>query len=75
MNAISVGDKVAYSTVFLKSTGEHSGPIPHARGVVIDIKHHGSVSLATIKWNTPEAPEKVNTKNLVRVDKMHLEPR
>ena len=74
LNAIRVGDKVGYSAAFLKSTGEHAGPIPHARGVVTDIKKHGPVELATIKWDTPEAPEKVNTKNLVKVDRMHLEP-
>ena len=74
MNAINVGDKVAYSATFLKSTGQHTGPIPFARGVVADIKNHGGVELATVNWDTPEAPEKVHVKNLVKVDKMHLEP-
>lgn len=73
--SINVGDKVAYSTQFLKSTGEHTGPIPFARGVVKDIRKIGGVSLATVEWDTPEAPEKVNVFNLVRVDRMHLEPR
>jgi hypothetical protein len=27
----------------------------------------GQVLIATIKWDTPAAPERVNTKNLVRV--------
>jgi hypothetical protein len=41
---------------------------------VTDIKNHGGVELATVNWDTPEAPEKVHVKNLVKVDRMHLEP-
>jgi hypothetical protein len=75
LNAIKVGDKVAYSTAFLKSTGEHTGPIPFARGVVTDLKKHGKdFEIATVKWDTPEAPEQTNSRNLVKVDRMHLEP-
>jgi hypothetical protein len=75
LDAIKVGDKVAYSTAFLKSTGEHTGPIPFARGVVTDLKKYGKdFEIATVKWDTPEAPEQVNTKSLVKVDRMHLEP-
>lgn len=70
-NAINVGDKVAYSATFLKSTGQHTGPIPFARGVVDAISNYG---VAVVNWDTPEAPEKVHVKNLVKVDRMHLEP-
>lgn len=74
-DSIAVGDRVAYSTHFLKSTGEHTGPIPFARGIVKDVRKIGGIRLATVEWDTPEAPEQVNVFNLVRVDRMHLEPR
>jgi hypothetical protein len=72
---ISVGDKVAYSREFLRSTGEHTGPIPFARGVVTGIKKYsGGFAIATVDWDTDAAPESVNLGNLVKVDRMHLEP-
>lgn len=76
---IKVGDKVAYSSQFLKSTGMHTGPVPFARGVVTDIKRYGAVVIAYVDWGStlPENDndqDKVAVANLVRVDKMHLEP-
>lgn len=74
MDRVAVGDRVAYSRRFLMSTGEHTGPIPFARGVVTDIRRVGGVELAMVDWDTEEAPEQVNVANLVKVDRMHLEP-
>jgi len=42
---------------------------------VTDLKKHGKYfEIATVKWDTPEAPEQTNSRNLVKVDRMHLEP-
>ena len=37
------------------------------------MKYQAGFSIATVEWDTPEAPDTVNTQNLVKVDQMHLE--
>lgn len=64
---IKVGDRVAYSAAFLRSTGQHTGDIPHAKGTVTELKQLGEVTLAVIEWGNPDIPEKVNVKNLCHV--------
>lgn len=67
MTKIQIGDKVAYSAKFLKSTGQLTGAIPHARGTVTEVKTCGSMELATITWGNPDIPERVNVFNLARI--------
>lgn len=65
---LQVGDKVAYSVQFLKSIGMSHSDMSHGRGVITDIKSFGgSLTLATIKWNDPELPERVAVPNLAKV--------
>lgn len=64
---IQIGDKVAYSAKFLRSTGQTTGPAPFARGTVTAIKSYGSMDLAVIDWHGADMPERVNTGNLARV--------
>jgi hypothetical protein len=62
---IQVGDTVAYSKEFLRSTGQYTGDVPHARGQVTAlISLGGDVTLAEITWDTPDLPKRVNIKNL-----------
>lgn len=67
LSPIAVGDKVAYSKQFLQSTGQHTGPVPFARGTVKELKPLGETTLAKIEWDCPECPETVNVRNLSRV--------
>jgi hypothetical protein len=68
MSQISVGDTVAYSRAWLQSVGLFIGPEPHARGKIIEIKNHGKdFAIASIDWNDPDIPGRVNVMNLVRV--------
>lgn len=65
---IQVGDRVRYSTNWLRSTGCYTGDLPQARGIVKELKVLSpEVVLAVIDWGNPEIPEKVNVKNLERV--------
>ncbi len=64
---IQVGDRVAYKASFLRSTGQYTGDIPHARGIVTDIKPFGDNALATIDWKNDEIPPKVLLSNLSKV--------
>jgi hypothetical protein len=64
---IKAGDTVAYAKAWLKSTGQYTGDTPRARGVVKTIEPVGGLRLAVIAWDTPELPERVNVKNLIRV--------
>jgi hypothetical protein len=62
---IQVGDTVAYSKEFLRSTGQYTGDVPHARGQVTALISLGNdVTLAEIAWDTPDLPNRVNVRNL-----------
>ena len=63
---IKVGDTVAYSAAFLRSTGQQTGDIPFARGVVTALKQLGEITLADIDWGNPDIPARVNVKNLCK---------
>lgn len=70
---IQVGDKVGYSKTFLQSTGQYTGDVPFARGIVTALEILGAeIVLATIDWNTPELPSKVHVKNLSTVRQIAL---
>ena len=62
-----IGDKVAYSVQFLQSTGQYTGEIPAARGVITGLKNLGSTTLAEIDWGNDNIPPRVNTTNLAKV--------
>ena len=62
------GDKVAYSTQFLRSIGESHGSMARARGVVIarEVVTDGFVVIS-IDWDTPVASPRVRDTNLAKV--------
>lgn len=64
MATVVVGSKVQYAVNFLRSIGATTGDIPRAKGVVTDLTQLGGMVLATIEWDRPGIPEKVNIKNL-----------
>lgn len=64
---IAVGDKVAYKASFLRSTGQYTGSVPHARGTVTELKPLGDKILATVDWQNDEIPAKVLLSNLSKV--------
>ncbi|WP_254509547.1 hypothetical protein [Anatilimnocola floriformis] len=64
---IQVGDRVCYSQRFLQSTGQYTGDVPFARGIVTALVPLGSIMLAEIDWQNDELPARVNVANLSRV--------
>src|SRR6056297_161474 len=65
---INVGDRVAYSVQFLQSVGCQTGPIPAARGTVVDRHQISHRWLVTIDWDDPTGlPPKVMDCNLAHV--------
>lgn len=64
---IEIGDRVCYKASFLRSTGQYSDDIPHARGIVKELKPLGDKILAVIEWDKPNIPEKVLITNLSKV--------
>ena len=60
--AINVGDRVAYSRNFLRSTGQDSGWAPFARGTVISF----TARMALVRWDDRATPTTINIYNLVR---------
>lgn len=73
---IKIGDKVKYSVKWLKSTGNYTGILPHATGIVMSRdKVSVGMILATVDWGKykEEVPERVNVRNLVLVGKPELD--
>lgn len=77
---ITVGTRVAYARSFLHSTMQHTGWVPFARGVVIEVSAV-IPEIVTVMWdeNNPSGQRgprttRVNVRNLVREDRIHLEP-
>jgi hypothetical protein len=70
---ITTGTRVAFSRAFLKSIHAFTGWHPFARGEVLNIQDLGGIKLATIAWDCGTG-SCVNLKNLVRQDRIHLEP-
>ena len=67
-DSLQVGDRVAYTKAFLQSIGAYTGDMPHAKGVITDLKRLSEeTTLAEITWDRPELPSRVNVKNLCRV--------
>jgi hypothetical protein len=66
---MKIGNKVAYSVQFLRSIGEGpTSPMCHARGEITDLTNYGAnFILATVQWDNPDMPDKVNTANLALV--------
>jgi hypothetical protein len=51
-----VGDRVAYSAAWLKSTGQRTGDIPFLRGAVVSVADFGAVQLCVIAWTLNGVP-------------------
>ena len=45
-----VGAKVRYSAKFLRSTGQYTGDIPFARGVITALRPMGDATIATVDF-------------------------
>ena len=52
---------------YLRSTGQFTGDVLFARGVVESIKDLGGLRIANVNWGDPDIPSKVNVKNLSKV--------
>ena len=66
-NKLQLGDRVTYSSRFLKDTGQHTGEIPFARGTITGFTPMGSSQLANIIWDREGIPGKVLINNLSRI--------
>jgi hypothetical protein len=77
MKNLKPGDIVKYSRNWLRSAGIFTGEIPFASGRIVAIEPLGKCTdsnIATIEWSIEGLPARVLTANLIRADKLHLEP-
>jgi hypothetical protein len=67
---MKIGERVQYKAAFLRSTGQLTGALPNARGVVVALKPLGpETTLAEVLWDHDwfhEVPTRVNVANLER---------
>ena len=71
MKKIEVGSSVKYCKPFLKSIcASATDPMWRAKGEIVAINGNKDFSIATIKWNMPDIPERVNVKNLIIVGQL-----
>ena len=70
---IVVGSRVAMCRRFLQSTGQLTGEVPFARGVVEQIGPPAGerAAIATVAWNTEELPPRTLISNLAPVTDAH----
>lgn len=62
----AIGDRVAFSAAFLRSTGQFAGRYPALRGDIVALDDLGGCVLALIQWKDG-AESRVNVSNLARV--------
>ena len=68
MRTIKIGDRVAMSAAWLRSTNQYVGDMVHDRGTVRSLKEYGgSLTVATIEWDLGCSPPKVVAANLACV--------
>lgn len=71
MKLFKVGDNVAFSSKWLKSTQAHE--LGRARGEVVEVSSYsGGMLLVSVKWSDNRVT-RVLPANLVLVDRIHLE--
>ena len=63
----AIGDRVAYSVAFLKSTGQNTGDIPRLRGTVKAVQSLGAQQLVTIAWDNFRVRSEYHNDGLGRV--------
>lgn len=66
-HTIQVGDRVAYSANWLRSTGNYAGILPQLRGTVVGTEPFGAAQLCTIAWDGYRAPSQYHDDGLGRV--------
>lgn len=65
---LQVGDKVRYSSEWLRNTGQQTGEICFAIGVVTSVRNLSKEPvIATVDWNDSDLPSHINVKNLEKV--------
>lgn len=70
MRLFHVGQIVAFSSKFLKSTQAHE--LARSRGEVLEVSSSGGLVLVTVRWSDGRTTRALH-QNLVSVDRMHLE--
>lgn len=68
-----LGTRVAYSRNYLKSTGQITGSVPFLRGTVREVHEYNDFTIVHVKWDKEPEVCHINIKNLVEVDRIHLE--
>lgn len=64
---IAVGDRVAYSANFLRSTGQLTGAVPFMRGTVVRLDDWCGAVFAAVEWHGFDGEKMVNAFALARV--------
>lgn len=70
MKIPKIGDTVAFSSKWLKSTQAHD--LARDRGEVLEVASSGGLVLVTVKWRDGRVTRVLGA-NLVPVDRMYLE--
>lgn len=79
-----LGDRVAFSRLWLRSAGAYTGALPFARGEVIETRQTpgtiaaGVPQIVRVRWDKPEELageyQYVAAHNLVLEERIYLEP-
>jgi len=70
MRIFKVGDTVAFSSKWLKSTQAHD--LGRSRGEVLEVSGSGGLLLVSVRWSDGRVTRALH-QNLVTSERMHLE--
>lgn len=70
MKLFNLGDVVAFSSKFLKSTQAHE--LGRSRGEVLEVSSSGGLVLVQVRWSDGRVTRALH-QNLVAVERLHLE--
>lgn len=72
---IHVGDRVKYSTRFIRSIGNVGCWRAEVKGTVIDLVSMSTTSLALVQWDDGNGFSEVNFENVVKISDVYKEAR
>jgi hypothetical protein len=75
---LAIGDRIAYRAAFLRTIADYSYGSASRRGTIKGIERlytsYDMPRVISVQWDDRDAPSNVLECNIIRADRIHLEP-